>query len=196
LDTAVVLGLIAGSMHVVAFGIYNKQLFKGESVPNPATWLLWAIGTVLNLLTYFHMTRDWVKSLLPTMSSVACLATFVVALAKGKLSKPSAGDWSFFGFGLVALIIWKALGSAAYANLWLQLSVAVSFVPTFHGVWREPRKERCLPWFIWSVAYVFLFATVVMRWQGGWITVVYPVNGFVMHLIVGVLALRRVRQAR
>lgn len=190
-NTAVFLGILAGALHLVAFGIYNRQIFKGTSKPNAATWTLWAILTVLNFTSYKAMSGDWVKSFLPTASSLACVATFVVALFKGKLSRLNIYDSAALFIGLVAAGAWWYFNSATSANLIMQVAVLISFVPTYRGVWQDPKTEKALPWFIWSSAYILSIAVVVMRWQGQYQDLVYPVNCLILHAVVGVLARRR-----
>lgn len=187
---AVVLGFAAGIMHLVAFGIYNKQILQKTSHPNSATWMLWVFLTVLNFTSYFYMSGDWVKSLLPTASSIACILTFILALFKGKLKRPKFWDSVALTIGLIAGGMWWYYNSAIYANLILQGAVAISFIPTYRDVWKDPKTEKALPWFIWAGAYVFSLVVVGLRWQEQYVDLVYPVSCLVLHAVVGVLARR------
>jgi hypothetical protein len=192
-DISVLLGASAGFLHVLAFALYNRQMLHGTSQPNSATWTLWAFLTVLNASSYAVMSGDLVKSILPIASSLACILTFLFSLYKGKLSKLDLWDGLALGIGVVSGLVWWYYKSATYANLILQASVAISFVPTYRGVWKNPKKEKALPWYIWSFAYVLSIVVIAMRWKGQYQDLVYPVNCLILHAVVGVLTKRRLR---
>jgi len=191
-ELIIALGISAGLMHIVAFVIYNKQMLQGTSKPNSATWTLWTFLTVLNVSSYAVMSGDWVKTILPLASSVACILTFFFSLYKGKLSKIDPWDGLALGIGIISGLVWWYFKSATYANLILQASLAVSFVPTYRGVWKEPLKERALPWYVWSAAYVLSIIVIVLRWKGQYQDLVYPINCLILHAVVGMLSKRKV----
>lgn len=192
MDTAIALGVIAGLLQLVAFAIYNKQIIQGTSKPNAATWTLWSYLTVLNVSSYAVMSNDWVKCLLPAASSAACLATFFYAAYKGKLSKLESLDNATLLVGIFAGFVWWYFSSAKFANLILQGAVAISFAPTLRGVWKNPRMERALPWYLWSIAYVLVLVVITMRWRNQYEDLVYPINCLILHAAVGLLARRKV----
>lgn len=181
------LGVIASFLHIIAFAIYNKQVFQQTSVPKTATWTLWAILTVLNASSYSIMSGDLIKSLLPATSSLACIITFLACLYGGKFSWMDKWDGIAFVIGLVSGFVWWRYQSATYANLILQLAVAISFIPTYRGVWNNPKSEKTFPWYLWSTAYVISITVVLLRWQGQYADLVYPVNCLLLHAMVCLL---------
>jgi hypothetical protein len=192
MNLALWLGITAGAMHVVAFALYNKQMLQGTSVPNAATWTLWTFLTVLNVTSYAAMSGDVVKSILPATSSLACILTFLFSLYKGKLSRIDAWDGIALVIGVVSGLAWWWYHSATYANLILQLSIAISFVPTYRGVWKNPAVERAFPWYLWSSAYILSIVVIALRWEGQYQDLVYPVNCLLLHVAVGLLTRRAV----
>jgi len=187
----VILGIIAGLTHIIAFLIYNKQMLQGLSRPNRATWMLWVFISTLNCASYIVMSRDIVKGFLPIASTIACIAVFVVSLFKGKLSKLNLGDEVALVIGCFSIFIWWGYHSATYANLLLQVCIFISFIPTYRGVWRDVATEKALPWFIWSSAYILTITVVFLRWQDQYQDLVYPINCLLLHAGVGILAFRR-----
>ena len=187
----IMLGVIAGLIHIAAFIIYHKQILQGTSRPNRTTWTLWVFISTLNCISYIVMSRDIVKGLLPIASTIACIAVFVVSLFKGKLSKLNLGDEIVLVLGFVSLFVWWAYHSATYANLLLQVCIFISFIPTYHGVWGNATNEKALPWFIWSSAYILTIIVVSLRWQGQYQDLVYPVNCLVLHAGVGISSLKK-----
>ena len=185
---AIALSVVAGLLHILAFAIYNKQIVQGTSQPNSATWTLWVFLTILNVSSYGVMSGDWIKTILPLASSIACILTFCFSLWRGKFSRVDMWDRLALGIGIISGLVWFCFKSATYANLILQASVMVSFVPTYRGVWSDPSKERPLPWYMWTVAYCLGIAVVILRWKGQYQDLVYPINCLVLHAVVGILS--------
>jgi hypothetical protein len=192
IDTYVlIMAIIAGAMHVIAFAIYNWQMLKGKSTPNTVTWTLWVFLTVMNVFSYLDMSGNLVKSILPVASSAACVATFLFVLSKKKFEKFE--DWEDYAAlvtGLIAGFVWWYFHSSEYANYVLQIAITISFYPTIKGVKRNPKKEKGLPWYIWSGGYVFMIVAVCFNWNGQYKELVYPVNCLWLHAVVGILTLR------
>lgn len=189
----IALGILAGLMHIIAFVIYNKQMIQGTSSPNVATWTAWSFLTFLNLGSYLVMSGDFIKSLLPLASSLATLFTFIFAIAKGKFSRIDKWDGISLVIGLFAGFVWWYYSSAMYANFILQASIVVSFIPTYRGLWINPRNETPLPWVIWAGAYILSLVVVFLRWNNQLQDIAYPVVCFVLHIVVAILSKRKLK---
>ena len=186
------LSIVSGLLHILAFVIYNKQVLQGTSEPNRATWILWAFITTLNVSSYNIMSGDWVKCLLPLAGSVACILTFLLSLFRKKLSVMDVWGYIALSIGVISVLVWWHSRSATYANLILQFSFIVSFVPTYLGVWKDPTKEKAAPWYIWGFAYVLTTIVVILRWENQYQDLAYPICGLIFHVMVGVLTKRKV----
>jgi hypothetical protein len=193
---AIALGIVAGAMHVVAYLVYNKQMLRGESSPNAATWTMWSFISTLNAATYLFMSEDIVKAILPVASTVACLGTFTYSIIKGKLSRLDRIDSIALGLGIIAALAWFYYKSPTISNMLLQIPIAISFVPTWRGVIRNPKVERALPWIIWSSAYIVNITAVILRWKGQPQDLVYPINCLFLHGGVGLLTFRKSKPAK
>ncbi len=195
MNFVIVLSFLGGFLHLIAFVIYIKQMLKGTSQPNTATWTLWAFLIVLNLSSYAVMSGDWVKAILPAAGAFASVSTFLFSLYKGKLSKLDRWDTLALGIGIVSGLAWWYFKSATYANLILQISILISFVPTYRGVLEDPRKERALPWYLWSTAYLVGMIVILLRWQNQYVDLIYPFLCFLLHAPIGLLTCREKREA-
>lgn len=186
----VALGVIAGLIHVIGFAVYNKQMIRGQSIPNSTTWTLWTFLSTLNCLTYLDASGDWIKALLPIASSLATIIVFLLAIKKGKLSRLDNLEKILLSLGLLSAVVWYYFHSATKANMILQVCIIISFVATFRSVWKKPKSEKAMPWFIWSSAYTLSITVVLSRWQNQWIDLLYPINCLILHAIVGILTFR------
>lgn len=191
MDLAVMLGASAGAVYALGYVLYLRKTLAGGNRPNPASWFLWVFLTVLNCVSYLSLSGDAVKAVIPVVSSFFCLAIFLFALAKGRFTRIDAADGAALALGIVAAGAWWSLRSPVAANLLMQGCLAVSFVPTLRGVWRDPSVEKAAPWLAWSAGYVLTFCVIALRWRGQPQDLIYPVNCLFLHGGVGVLALRR-----
>lgn len=186
----------ASLVHIVAFLVYNKQTLCGKIRPNITTWSIWAFVTLLNLASYKVMSGDWVKTLLPIISSVMCIATFVISLVTGKFARASKYDLIALSLGIVTPLVWWHFKSATYANMLLQVSIAIGFVPTFRSVWELPQNEKPLAWFLWSFAYSVGIVVVLLRWNNQYQDIVYYADCIVLHFVVALLTFRKTKGDR
>jgi len=191
MDPVTYLAVFAGMLHFSTFVLYNRQVIQGRSKPNTATWFLWVFLAVMNTSSYQVMSGDWIKTIIPIASTVACCFTFLFALIQGKLSRLNFWDSAAVVIGLASGLVWWLFQSAFFANMALQVVIAVSFVPTIRSVVTNPDNEKgCLPWFIWSSVYLIGLFVVLLRWQGQYEDLVYPINLMVLHGTVGVLSIK------
>ena len=188
-----IISSVAGIIQLLAFWIYNQNSIKGKTSPNIVSWGLWAGITCLNFTSYQSMSNDWVKSILPTASSFACIFTFAVLFfGKNKKIKLGIFDGIALIIGVVSVGIWFFSQSAMYANVVLQLAVLVGFIPTVRGVLKNPKNENPIPWLMWSVAYTLSSLVVFIRWHGQLNDLVYPiVVGVIMHTTITLLSLKK-----
>ena len=184
------LGIAAGVLQLVAFGLYNKQILQGTSTPNTATWTLWAFLTILNASSYAAMTADLAKYILPVASALATIGTFGYSLFAGKFKRMDSWDWLVFSIGVMAGLMWWWYQSATYANLIVVGAVIISFWPLYRSVWKNPALEKTLPWYVWTIAYSILTLVAVLRWKGQYQDLAYPVSMFFLHFAVGLMTLR------
>ena len=184
------LGIGASVLQLVGFGVYNRQIFLGTSVPNTAAWTLWAFLTILGASSYFVITGDFAKSILFFATAAANVGTFGYSLLTGKFHRMDSWDYIALVFGLVAGLVWWWYQSAADANIIVTFAVAIAFCPLYRVVWTDPSQEKPLPWFMWATGYALVTLVVVLRWNNNYLDLVYPVSMCMLHFVVGLLCQR------
>ena len=70
----VFLSILAAVFHGMAYAIYLHQVFSGGSIPNPASWTIWAFLSTLNAVTFWKGSRDGLATAQFFTGSVACFA--------------------------------------------------------------------------------------------------------------------------
>ena len=188
----VILAIFTSLLHIIGYLIYNYQIAKGASMPSVASWFLWSVIGTLNFTSYNIASGDSVKSLLPTVSALMVMGTFLLTLLRGKFSKLGTFDYLALIAGLFSVLVWWQFSSVVYANYILQVAILIGFIPTYISVLSSPKNEKPLCWFIWSTAYASGTIVVLLRWNGQYIDIIYPfVTGLMAHVGVGLLSLRK-----
>ncbi len=196
MSASAVLGVIAGLVHFSAYALYLRQVLRGASKPNAATWTLWTFLAVLNSASYLAMCRDPAKAATPIAGALACAVILTVSVWKGRLTRLAVFDRGILAIGLSAAAVWWVSRSATWANLLLQGAFVLSNVPTYRGVWRDPSTERPLPWFGFGLAYAINILVVLMRWQDQPADLAYPVLSLLTDAGVGAAVVLRRRMLR
>lgn len=193
MEISIVLSTLAGLGFCLAYLEYNRVVITGKTKPNGAAWAIWSAIAVVSTGSYIAVSEDFWKSLLPILNIMLCIGTFVLALIAGKFKRLDVTDWIALGIGLTAVVVWGAYKSATYANLIVQVAIAVGFIPIWRAVWKNPSCEHSRPWLIWVVSYLVSLIVVTLRWKGQWIDLVYPINCVLLHASVPILCSLRAK---
>jgi len=179
MDIAIVIAVISGLLQIAGYIVYNVEAQKGETKPDSASWSIWAFGSIVNVLSYAVMTRDWVKDILPFSCSMACLFTFALCLYRRQFGRLNKKGWKILIVDCVITVVWY-FTSATEANLLYQIGTVISFIPMLDGIKDGTDKENWLPWAIWTCAYALFGLSVFLR-LNNWAELVYPVICLILH---------------
>lgn len=150
--------------------------------------MIWGFGSVLESASYFSVTEDIAKSILPLACATAAVIFVLIALYRGHFSRLDRFEWFIVAFDVIAICIWWYFESAMGANLFLVVTAVLSFIPIIRHTWMNPTHEDAMPWLTWSLAYFLMLVTVLLN-VNQWQELVYPVVFLALHLIVGLIAL-------
>jgi hypothetical protein len=182
-------GLIAGITALITYSFYFKQTIKGQSTPNPATWIVWLIVGIINAITYFSVTGNnlW-QSLIVFAVTFSVFIVFVYSLFRGRFSKISGIEIISFILALGIGIFWQITSNDGLSNLLLQGIYVISFIPTIIGIIKGTGKEHYVAW-VWAfTAYLFSTISIAFGASVNWIAFVHPiVNGLIGNGTVALL---------
>lgn len=167
---------------------YFKQVLKGESTPNPATWFIWVIVTLINGTTYFLVVEKslWI-SMIYVMSALVVVSVFVVSLSKGKFTALRSAEGFSLVLAVMVGILWKLTGNPIIANVCLQVILIISFYPTLNGLLKGVAKERPAPWLLASISYIFQIINIFLNHITLW-ALVSPVVNIAGQGTIGLVA--------
>lgn len=186
INLALWLSLIASTIHLVGYWLYNRLIFKGLIKPNRWTWLLWATGSFIELWSYESVARDFIKDFLPAACVLATIVTFLFVLRSGHWKRPERDDVITIVVD-VCIVAWYLVSGNAYlTHILLCLDILISFRPLLRECWENPDSEDAVPWIVWSFGYAFMIAVVLLRFEDGW-ALIYPATYLIMCVITAVV---------
>ncbi len=191
-----ILQLLGSLILVLVYFLYLKQIIKGESTPNPATWLVWFVIMGINTITYFKVVNeDYFKTAIVVVGFSGITAIMLYSFIKGKFSKLSNLDLFLLIISLIIGLFWITGTSATLSNLLLQVLIFISFLPTAVGLIKNKLKEKHLPWTLASIAYILQTISLLLDWNGDYYQLFLPIiNGILGNgLIPVILLIKKIR---
>lgn len=186
--------ILSNLIIIVVFAFYFKQVVGGTSTPNPATWFIWFVVTIMNAITYYHTVGEDIFKFMIT-AIVACNVSLIFAYSiwRGKLTKLGKIDGTCLFLAISVGVFWQTTGNNVITNLLLQVILMISFFPTISGLLWGDGREKAPPWLLATVAYTFLALAIITDWKGGgWLALIHPVVvGILGNGSVGLLALKQ-----
>lgn len=186
-----ILALISASLNLIATGIYLTQIIKNRSTPNPSSWAIWIIVNIINLATYFIIVDKsiWVALASGTSTAVASLI-FLLSLIKGKFTKLNRVDIVSLVFVVGIVFFWKTSSNAIISNIALQIIFVVAFLPTINGLLIKIARERPIPWFLGSVAYMLQVIIILLNPVTLW-ALIFPTIQIIGQGTIALLAYKQ-----
>jgi hypothetical protein len=176
--------------------IYFRDARRGNSKPNTASWLIWWVVSLVNVLTYQYGTGDWVKTINAYVATINCTLMLGYCLFRGQIKEVRKWDVAAMFLAAVAIVCWHTSGEAWYGNVFVQCAVVISFTVTLVGLAKGTHRERALPWGLWTSCHVLSFSIVILRWDNQLISLLYPLLGILLNASTTLTAHLKNKQAQ
>lgn len=202
INIAEFLGIISGLLMIPVYITYYLQVRKGDSIPNPSTWLIWLVVMLLNGATYSSMVGNPFKSLIAIVVPVLLFLMFLYLLTRRKFAKIKKTDVAVLILVLIIGVFWKITNNPKISNLFLQVIMLFSFWPTIEGLIWGDLKEKPIPWMFAVVAYLFTIAANSFDFKGwndfdSWAKLAYPIiNGIIGNGSIAVIAIIKNKRSK
>lgn len=176
-----VIGLIAGAIGIGGYIPYIISIFRGNTQPNRATWIIWTI--IGGLLAFSYMAEGNPESIwLPFGYFVGPFMVAILSFRYGYNTWTRLDIYCLIAAGL-SLIPWIFANSPALTliiNLFIDGSGAL---PTLVKTYREPETEDFSAWLVFFIANTLqLFA--ISTWN---LASLYPIYLFFLAGSITVL---------
>lgn len=199
------LGVLALLLHVWGYAWYAREIFRGRTRPNAASWFMWLVGAWVEYVTFDAIDSHWATSALPLACFLGCCVIFVVTAAlqlakwrsgsRDKVYHPARWtDYAAVSADLGAYAAYAATGGAAWANAFAVITSIISFIPIWRTTWRHG-NEMPGPWLVWCAAYLAMLGAVLTGDGAERLAQsVYPAYYLLLSLVVAVLSCGGLRE--
>ena len=172
-------GFISGILVVIAYIPYLKDILRGKTKPERASWLIWFI---LGGISFFSQEAKGATNSLWLIGTenLGILAVFLLSLkyGTGGLTKLDLLGLAAAAFGL---LMWSTTKEAAIA-LYIVLTInLIAALLTIHKTYNNPKSETLLTWLLAGIGGIFAILSV-----GTWNLVVlsYPIYHVIINFSV------------
>lgn len=120
---------------------YIKNILKGDTKPNPVSWLIWSLAPFVGVFLQLRAGASW--SVVGVF--MAGFAPFLVVIfslfKKNAFWKVRPFDLVCGLFSMAALIIYVVTSNLALSIVFAILSDFLAYIPTFVKTWKNPETE-------------------------------------------------------
>jgi hypothetical protein len=178
------LGVLAGLVQLAGYWQYHRIMASDvEHSPNAASWLMWGVGGLSELIIYAYTVDNRDKEILPAVCAAVALIMFIRVWRRANGLHLDRHEWHMVALDMGLVAFWFVTRNLLFSNLFLALDMYVSFRPVLKHVRENPRSEHPEPWKTWTIAYSLLTLLVVIQWEG-WLELIYPVTYLILHGLV------------
>ncbi len=178
---AIALGILAGLVQLAGYWYYHKAMTSHpDHNPNAASWFMWGVGGVAELIVYAALVEDAAKEILPAVCAVVVVITFLRVWWREESLSLDRNDWIIVLFDAAVVAFWFVTKNPFAANALLGIDMILSFWPILKSTRENPSAEQPKPWLLWTIAYGILTVVVIIRWENVW-ELIYPVFYFLLH---------------
>ena len=174
---------------------YCVKLIRKESHPRIATWLIFELGVVMSLVTYFtSLDHSVVKAALN-------LTDFVVVTAiVGALFFEQRGEKILFTrnerlcllISGITVVAWTITKTAWIGVAGFQVVMTMAYLPTIESMWQWKPGSSPEPVETWGITAVAALIGVVIDVTGShdYVAMLYPLRAFLLCMMVVGLVVR------
>ncbi|MEY2641342.1 MAG: hypothetical protein RL150_735 [Candidatus Parcubacteria bacterium] len=181
LELSIWVAALAGLLQFFGYFLYAKDMIGGHNRPNPAAWMLWAVGNGIDLISYQLVAQDWIKNILPISCAISAIGIFILALARGKWDwrEISKFDWFLIIADIVIVALAWMFDQNEIGHIFVLADTILIYIFVIRDCKEDPEAETFAPWFVWTCAYIVMLMAVILRFDTWW-AVGYPVVNFIM----------------
>ena len=152
-------------LNAVALIPYIRDMFRGTTKPNQATWFMWALAPMVGSIIAFNSGADpWITAVVFSSGFWPMIVFIASFIAKHGYWKLTRFDLWCAALSFVAFIIWIITDSTAVAIILAILSDLLASVPTLKKLWLYPESETKISFVIVFLAFC-IAAFAIETWD-------------------------------
>jgi len=172
-----VLSTIAGLLFLAGFLPYYRAIFRGETKPTKASWLIWATLDTITLVAMYD--KGTVNGLI--IGAVAGAWTTTALAFKYGVPGWTRLDKVCLAAAGLSIVLWFLTEEAIVAIVISQIATFTGSIPTFASAWKHPSREDRIAWMLYFLSCVVaLFAIPAWTLEDA----AQPINFFVIEAVM------------
>ena len=184
------LEIISFLVFFAGFAIYIKYIHKNkEFPPNVIAFGIWFLADIIHLATYKEYSDFWP---VPLLMAICAGIIFIMSLLRAKkqnltiksmLKNSDWIDWTSMSIVIISIGIWIFANDSIIANLVVQISLAMGFLPVIKSITIDNKNEPINFWSIFLLGFLILLTHTIIEYKQ-WEELIYPIIGFIGEGIV------------
>jgi hypothetical protein len=144
----------AAVLMLLGTGQYVLKIRRGEIRPSLATWIMFALGSGLSLVSYLQVAHlDWKSGILNTIDTGAITAILIAIFTRGDHAvRLQRFEKIYLSVALLIVGVWAMMKSGLVPNLLLQGLMTWAYLPTIQKLLSARKNTESLS------AWVMIFA--------------------------------------
>lgn len=192
--TSALAGLVA-VLDLCVGARYCAKLARRQIHPRMSTWLIFEIGVMMSLATYFSSRDHSVVKAALNITDALVVSVIVVALFVQQRSTKilfTRNEQLCLLISSITLVAWILTRTAWVGFLGFQIVMTIAYLPTIESVWRWKAGPSPEPVETWSInAFAALLGVAVdIIGSHDYIAMLYPLRAFLLCMTVVGLIVR------
>ncbi|MGA7156257.1 MAG: hypothetical protein WBY53_05400 [Acidobacteriaceae bacterium] len=174
---------------------YCLKLIRKQSHPRLATWLIFELGVLMSLATYFASPDHSLLKAALNLTDALVVTLIILAILFEQRARRitfTRNEQLSLLIAALALAAWAITRTTWIAFLGFQLVMIVAYIPTLESMlhWRPTRSPEPLE--TWSINALAALLAVLIDVTGrhDYIAMLYPLRAFLLCLTIAALVLR------
>ncbi len=181
-------GIVAGILQLVASAPYVRDILRGTTRPQRATWTIWTTLSFVVLASQWASGATW-SLLLVIGQTAACAVIFVLALRRG-VGGVSRLELVLLGIAALGIAGWQIADDPVIATCSVVAADIIGMALMLPKTYRSPGSETVATFAIGGVSTLFALAAIESLTLA---LVLYPAYILVADVILVTLILVRRR---
>jgi hypothetical protein len=179
---------------------YCAKIIGGKSSPRIATWLIFEIGVVMSLVTYFASRDHSVLKAALNLTDAFVVTAIIAALLvqqRGVKIVFTKNERLCLVISVITIAAWAITKTPWIGFVGFQVVMSVAYLPTIESMWEVRRGGSPEPVETWSVNAVAALIGVVVDVTGhhDYVAMLYPLRAFLLCVVIaGLVARWRTKQ--
>jgi hypothetical protein len=180
-------GVLAGILQLVAAAPYLRDILRGSTRPQRATWMIWTTLSLVVFASQWASGATWSLAL-TAGQALSCGAVFALAIRRG-VGGVSPVELMLLGLAALGVAGWQVAGDPTVATCSVVAADLIAVALMLPKTYRQPGSETLATYAIGVVSTIFALAAVDSAAPS---LLIYPLYILVADgVVVAVIVLRR-----